>query len=82
MFRVGDYCYFETQSGASYAIRRIEELNRTSNGNVEARVMCFYRRSEVPPSLLAQVIDKTLAFAIFILLLLATLVIDLSREIK
>jgi metastasis-associated protein MTA len=55
MFRVGDYCYFETQSGSSYAIRRIEELNRTSNGNVEARVMCFYRRSEVPPSLLAQV---------------------------
>jgi metastasis-associated protein MTA len=56
MFRVGDYCFFETQSGASYAIRRIEELNRTSNGNVEARVMCFYRRSEVPPSLLAQVV--------------------------
>lgn len=55
MFRVGDYCFFETQSGSSYAIRRIEELNRTSNGNVEARVMCFYRRSEIPPSILSQV---------------------------
>ena len=61
MFRVGDYCYFETQSGSSYAIRRIEELNRTSNGNVEARVMCFYRRSEVPQSLLAQVLGVIFA---------------------
>lgn len=54
MYRVGDYVYFENSSASSYAIRRIEELNRTSNGNVEARVMCFYRRSEIPPSVLAQ----------------------------
>ena len=54
MYRVGDYVFFENSSSSSYAIRRIEELNRTSNGNVEARVMCFYRRSEVPSTLVAQ----------------------------
>ena len=54
MYRVGDYVFFENSSSSSYAIRRIEELNRTANGNVEARVMCFYRRSEVPASLVAQ----------------------------
>merc|ERR1712018_1091968 len=41
MYRVGDYVYFENSASAPYAIRRIEELNRTANGNVEARVMCF-----------------------------------------
>ncbi len=54
MYRVGDYVYFENSSSASYAIRRIEELNKAANGNVEARVMCFYRRSELSPSLLSQ----------------------------
>ena len=54
MYRVGDYVFFENSSSSSYAIRRIEELNRTASGNVEARVMCFYRRSEVPTSLVAQ----------------------------
>ncbi len=54
MYRVGDYVYFENSASSTYAIRRIEELNRTGNGNVEARVMCFYRRSEVPPGLLKQ----------------------------
>ena len=39
------------------AARRIEELNKTANGNVEARVMCFHRRSELPQSLLT-VADK------------------------
>ena len=55
MYRVGDYVYFENSSSASYAIRRIEELNKTSNGAVEARVICFYRRQELTASLLAQV---------------------------
>ncbi len=54
MYRVGDYVYFENSASSTYAIRRIEELNRTANGNVEARVMCFYRRSEVPHNLLSQ----------------------------
>ena len=55
MYRVGDYVYFENSSSASYAIRRIEELNKTSTGAVEARVICFYRRQELTASLLAQV---------------------------
>ena len=38
MYRIGDYVYFENSSSASYAIRRIEELNRSGTGNVEARV--------------------------------------------
>ncbi|XP_040569391.1 metastasis-associated protein MTA3 [Lepeophtheirus salmonis] len=54
MYRVGDYVYFENSASNCYAIRRIEELNKGGNGNVEARVMCFYRRSEIPSSLLPQ----------------------------
>jgi metastasis-associated protein MTA len=52
MYRLGDYVYFENAPATAYAIRKIEELNRTANGNVEARVLCFYRRSEVPKTLL------------------------------
>ena len=54
MYRIGDYVYFENSSSASYAIRRIEELTRSGTGNVEARVMCYYRRSDVPATLVAQ----------------------------
>jgi len=57
MYRVGDYVFFESSAAGPYAIRRIEELNKTPTGNVEARVMCFYRRSEVPGSLVP-VADK------------------------
>jgi len=57
MYRVGDYVFFENSASSPYAIRRIEELNKTSTGNVEARVMCFYRRSEIPSSLIS-VADK------------------------
>jgi len=52
MYRVGDYVYFENSASGPYAVRRIEELNKTANGNVEARVICFYRRNEVPASLI------------------------------
>jgi metastasis-associated protein MTA len=55
MYRVGDYVYFENSSTTQYAIRRIDELNKTATGGgVEAKVMCFYRRSELPPSVLSQ----------------------------
>lgn len=57
MYRVGDYVFFENSASGPYAIRRIEELNKTSTGNVEARVMCFYRRPEIPSSLVP-VADK------------------------
>ncbi|XP_050706983.1 metastasis-associated protein MTA1-like isoform X7 [Eriocheir sinensis] len=52
MYRVGDYVYFETSSTSPYQIRRIEELNKTPNGNVEAKVMCFYRRRDISSSLI------------------------------
>jgi len=52
MYRVGDYVFFETSSTAPYQIRRIEELNKTQNGNVEAKVMCFYRRRDISNSLI------------------------------
>lgn len=52
MYRVGDYVYFETSSTSPYQIRRIEELNKTPNGNVEAKVMCFFRRRDLPSTLI------------------------------
>ncbi|XP_017781721.1 PREDICTED: metastasis-associated protein MTA3 isoform X2 [Nicrophorus vespilloides] len=57
MYRVGDYVYFETSSTSPYQIRRIEELNKTASGNVEAKVMCFYRRRDLPNPLI-QLADK------------------------
>lgn len=57
MYRVGDYVYFETTSTSPYQIRRIEELNKTASGNVEAKVMCFYRRRDLPSQLI-QLADK------------------------
>ncbi|CAG7833924.1 unnamed protein product [Allacma fusca] len=51
MYRVGDYVYFETASTSPYQVRRIEELNKTPHGNVEAKVMCFFRRRDLPSSL-------------------------------
>nr|CAD7394047.1 unnamed protein product [Timema cristinae] len=52
MYRVGDYVYFEQSSTSPYQIRRIEELNKTPNGNVEAKVMCFFRRRDLPNPLI------------------------------
>ncbi|KHJ40146.1 BAH domain protein [Trichuris suis] len=52
MYRVGDYVYFEANSTAPYQIRRIEELNKTNTGNVEAKVMCFFRRRDISGALL------------------------------
>nr|UAT11609.1 metastasis associated protein 3 [Latimeria menadoensis] len=51
MYRVGDYVYFENSSSNPYLIRRIEELNKTANGNVEAKVVCFYRRRDISTNL-------------------------------
>lgn len=52
-----DYVYFETSSTSPFQIRRIEELNKTPTGNVEAKVMCFYRRRDLPNPLV-QLADK------------------------
>ena len=34
MYRVGDYVFFENSASGPYAIRRIEELNKTQNGEL------------------------------------------------
>ncbi|XP_072366401.1 metastasis-associated protein MTA3 isoform X6 [Scyliorhinus torazame] len=52
MYRVGDYVYFENSSSNPYLIRRIEELNKTTSGTVEAKVVCFYRRRDISNSLI------------------------------
>ncbi|XP_041429331.1 metastasis-associated protein MTA1 isoform X1 [Xenopus laevis] len=53
MYRVGDYVYFENSSSNPYLVRRIEELNKTANGNVEAKVVCFYRRRDISSTLIS-----------------------------
>lgn len=53
MYRVGDHVYFETSASGPYQIRRIEELNKTANGNVEAKVMCYFRRREIAANLVS-----------------------------
>ncbi|XP_015269853.1 PREDICTED: metastasis-associated protein MTA1 [Gekko japonicus] len=50
--QVDDYVYFENSSSNPYLIRRIEELNKTANGNVEAKVVCFYRRRDISNTLI------------------------------
>ncbi|XP_067617860.1 metastasis-associated protein MTA3 isoform X3 [Eurosta solidaginis] len=57
MYRVGDYVYVETNPNNPFLIRRIEELNKNQSGNVEAKVMCFYRRRDLPNPLV-QLADK------------------------
>lgn len=52
MYRVGDYVYFDVAHTSPYSIRRIEELVKTSNGNVEAKVLCFFRRRDISNSLI------------------------------
>ncbi|KRY71618.1 Metastasis-associated protein MTA3 [Trichinella pseudospiralis] len=52
MYRVGDYVYFEAHSGAPLHIRRIDELSKTPAGNVEARVLVYCRRRDLPENLL------------------------------
>uniref|UniRef100_A0AAX7SNF3 Metastasis associated 1 family, member 3 n=1 Tax=Astatotilapia calliptera TaxID=8154 RepID=A0AAX7SNF3_ASTCA len=57
VFPVADYVFFENSSSNPYLIRRIEELNKTASGNVEAKVVCFYRRRDISHSLI-QLADK------------------------
>ncbi|CAH8481807.1 unnamed protein product [Schistosoma haematobium] len=57
MYRVGDFVYFEVAAASPYHIRKIEELNKTPTGAVEAKVVCFYRRRDLSPNLI-QLADK------------------------
>jgi len=60
MYRVGDYVYVDTGPTDPYAIRRIDELQKLPNGNVEVEVMMYYRRSELPPEMATNA-DENLA---------------------
>ncbi|VDN22811.1 unnamed protein product [Dibothriocephalus latus] len=46
-----DFVFFEASASAPFQIRKIEELNKTSSGAVEAKVVCFYRRQDLASSL-------------------------------
>lgn len=54
IYRVGDYVFVETQPSHPYQIRRIEELTKTSDKQVEAKVSCFYRRRDLSNALVGQ----------------------------
>ncbi|MGH0145223.1 UNVERIFIED_CONTAM: hypothetical protein FKN15_004326 [Acipenser sinensis] len=49
--RLKHYVYFENSSSNPYLIRRIEELNKTANGNVEAKVVSLFRRRDISSNL-------------------------------
>uniref|UniRef100_A0A672ZE34 Metastasis associated 1 family, member 2 n=1 Tax=Sphaeramia orbicularis TaxID=375764 RepID=A0A672ZE34_9TELE len=49
--QTSNYVYFENSSSNPYLIRRIEELNKTANGNVEAKVVCLFRRRDISGNL-------------------------------
>lgn len=54
-YRVGDWVYCETSPYQPYVIRKIEELTKTPCGNVEAKVICAFRRQDIPASIMATV---------------------------
>ncbi|TGZ71707.1 hypothetical protein CRM22_002498 [Opisthorchis felineus] len=49
-----DFVYFESSATAPYQIRRIDELNKTPTGAVEAKVACYFRRRDVSIALINQ----------------------------
>jgi len=50
-YKVGDYVYIEQSQSDPFVIRRIEELQKTAQGNVAAKVVNFYRGRDIPNSL-------------------------------
>uniref|UniRef100_A0A668AUG9 Metastasis associated 1 family, member 3 n=1 Tax=Myripristis murdjan TaxID=586833 RepID=A0A668AUG9_9TELE len=56
-YEVNKAAVTQNSSSNPYLIRRIEELNKTASGNVEAKVVCFYRRRDISHSLI-QLADK------------------------
>jgi metastasis-associated protein MTA len=41
-YKVGDYVYIEQSQENPLVIRRIDELQKTAQGNVAAKVISFY----------------------------------------
>ena len=44
-YKVGDYVYIEQSQSDPFVIRRIDELQKTAQGNVAAKVVSFYERA-------------------------------------
>ena len=42
MYRVGDYVFFENSASGPYAIRRIEELNKTATGQIWSKLSSMF----------------------------------------
>jgi len=59
MYRVGDYVYVDAGPTEPYGIRRIDELQKSPNGNVEVEVMIYNRRIDLPAELIT-VADENL----------------------
>lgn len=55
LYKVGDWVFCETSPFQPYVIRKIEELTKTPNGNVEAKVIFAYRKQDIPPAVMASV---------------------------
>lgn len=51
-YKVGDYVYIEQSQSDPLVIRRIDELQKTAQGNVAAKVVSFYERIKIYRSLL------------------------------
>ena len=61
MYRVGDYVYVDAGPNEPFGVRRIDELQKSAaTGNVEAEVMIYYRRIDLPAEVIA-VADENLA---------------------
>ena len=50
-YKVGDYVFIEQSQSDPFVIRRIDELQKTAQGNVAAKVVSFYRGRDIPASL-------------------------------
>jgi len=48
MYRVGDYVYVDNGPSNPFGVRRIDELTKSANGNVEVKVMIYLRRCDLP----------------------------------
>ncbi|KFV64361.1 Metastasis-associated protein MTA3, partial [Dryobates pubescens] len=79
---IADYVYFENSSSNPYLIRRIEELNKTANGNVEAKVVCFYRRRDISNSLIMLADKHARVFHLCVQLVLSAEMSEVPEEVE
>lgn len=56
-YKVGDYCYFDSDPSLPYTIKKIEEIIREDKNQVQCKVQSFSRRRDIPNGL-QQLADK------------------------